>query len=84
MTDVTKGVSKGLHALAVVGNGGITLGNGVELMADEDRPGLLVAAELPLDGKPKLPGRRLLTSMANSRTESSTELNIQERTQQSA
>jgi hypothetical protein len=30
-------------------------------MSDVDRPGLLVGAELPLDGEPKLPGRRLLT-----------------------
>jgi hypothetical protein len=80
VTKLTEGVSERLHALTVFVNGGVTLRQGVELVAEEDSPGLLIGAEDPLDGKPELPGSRLSSSMARPRMESSTEPNIHERT----
>ena len=54
MANVTQGVGGGLHLLAVRINGEITLGHGVELVAEEDGAGSLVRLKESVDGDPKL------------------------------
>ena len=56
MTDVTEVVGEGLHAAAILGDGG------VEIMAEEDRPGLPVGAEEALNGEPEVPGGLVVVS----------------------
>jgi hypothetical protein len=57
VANITEGVDGGFHALAVRGDVGVTLLHGVELVIEEDGPGLLVGAEDVLDGDPKSMGR---------------------------
>lgn len=56
MADVAEGVSEGLHAAAILDDGGVALCHGVEVMTEEDPPGLLVGAKETLDGEPKISG----------------------------
>jgi hypothetical protein len=52
-----EGVGGGFHALAIGGDVGVALLHGVELVIEEDGPGLLVGAEDVLDGDLESMGR---------------------------
>ena len=56
MTDVAEAIGEGLHAAAILGDGGVALRHGVEIMAEEDRSELPVGAEEALNGEPEVPG----------------------------
>ena len=50
--DVAERIGGGLHLLAVLVDGGVTLGHGVELVTQEDGTQGLVGLEEALDGDP--------------------------------
>ena len=56
MADVAEGISRRLHALIVVSDGGVALLHGVEFVAEEDGPWFLVGAEDVFDGHPQSAG----------------------------
>jgi hypothetical protein len=57
VADITEGIDGGFHALAVGGDVGVAQLHGVELVIEEDGPGLLVGVEDVLDGNLESMGR---------------------------
>lgn len=51
MTDIAESIDEVLHALAIHSDGGIALHHGVEVVADEDHPGLLGGAKEAFNGE---------------------------------
>ena len=67
MANVAEGVGGFLHLLGVVRDGGVALLDGVELVREEDRPRLLVAAEEALNRRPE--GARCLVVALHGKVE---------------
>jgi hypothetical protein len=74
VTDITKRVSEGLHALTVVSDRRVTLNKSMKLVIEVDRARLLVVVEEIGDGGVKGTCCLIVGTHARARTESSTEL----------